>query len=148
LVEYSQEIRIFLFPRRAKPMGRFVQYNANPQKNRVGDCTVRAISKAFGMDWNTTYVGLCLFGFMACDMPTANAVWGNYLKAHGFRRYPVDDQGLDVYTVDDFARDHPDGIYVLALDNHVVTVCSGCYFDTWDSGQETPIYYWKREDDT
>lgn len=125
-------------------MGRFVQYNANPSKNRVGDCTVRAISTAFGMDWNTTYVGLCLFGFMACDMPTANTVWGNYLRAHGFVRRLVDDNGQECYTVDDFARDHPEGIYVLALDSHVVAVCSGHYYDTWDCGQETPLYYWER----
>jgi hypothetical protein len=21
---------------------------------------------------------------------------------------------------------------------------NGCYYDTWDSGQEMPLYYWER----
>ena len=30
----------------------FKHYNENPQGKNVGDCTVRAISKATGMDWD------------------------------------------------------------------------------------------------
>ena len=128
-------------------MGKYVNYNANPAKNRTGDCTVRAISKALGMDWNSTYISLCLFGFMACEMPTANSVWGDFLRSKGFRRYVVDDHGRDCYTVEDFCEDNPKGTYVLALSSHVVAVCDGHYFDTFDSGMETPIFYWKREDE-
>ena len=35
-------------------------YNPNPMARSVGDCTVRAISKATGQDWEETYIGLCL----------------------------------------------------------------------------------------
>lgn len=28
----------------------FIQYNPNPRGNRVGDCVIRAISKATGRD--------------------------------------------------------------------------------------------------
>lgn len=38
----------------------FIQYNPNPRGNRVGDCVIRAISKATGRDWETTYAGVCL----------------------------------------------------------------------------------------
>ena len=52
-------------------------YNPNPVAGqRVGDCTVRAISKATDQDWETTYAGLTAYGFMLCDMPNANWVWG------------------------------------------------------------------------
>ena len=129
-------------------MARFMNHNANPQKNRVGDCTVRAIAKAMGQDWETTYTGLALFGFMHADMPSANCVWGAYLKSKGYRRYIVDDKNKDWYTVIDFCNDNPRGTYILALSSHVVCVIDGCYYDTWDSGGEVPIYYWAKEDES
>ena len=41
----------------------FIQYNPNPRGNRVGDCVIRAISKATGRDWETTYAGVSICGF-------------------------------------------------------------------------------------
>lgn len=73
-------------------------------------------------------------------MPSANRVWGAYLKEQGFRRRPIDDD----ITVADFCRDHPEGTFLLCSDGHIVCVADGCYFDTWDSGQEMPLYYWER----
>lgn len=119
-------------------------YNPNPKLNRVGDCTVRAITKATGKTWEQVYAALTAYGFMWCDMPSANHVWGNYLKSQGFVRDFVDDHGQALYTVDDFCRDHPTGTYILAIDGHVVCVEDGFYWDSWDSGQEIPIYYWTR----
>ena len=73
---------------------RFEYYNPNPSKwQRVGDCTVRALCKALGQDWDTVYVGLSVYGFLLSDMPSANRVWGAYLRENGFRRYIVDDHG-------------------------------------------------------
>lgn len=125
-------------------MSRYIPYNPNPARNQVGDCTVRAISKALGQDWEQTYAGLTAYGFMLCDMPSANHVWGAYLRRNSFRRYIVNDNGKDIYTVDDFCRDNPKGTYVLAIPGHVVCVCDGYYYDSWDSGQEIPQYYWTR----
>lgn len=119
-------------------------YNPNPKLNRVGDCTVRAISKATGKTWEQVYAALTAYGFMRCDMPSANHVWGNYLKSQGFVRDFVDDHGQALYTVEDFCLDHPAGTYILAIDGHVVCVEDGFYYDSWDSGQEIPIYYWQR----
>ena len=50
-----------------------------------------------------------------------------------------------IYTVNDFCADHPTGTYILCIDGHVVTVQDGKYFDTWDSGNEIPVYYWEKE---
>lgn len=121
------------------------QYNPNPiAGNRVGDCVVRAISKALGQDWETTYAELAMYGFMRCDMPNANHVWGAYLKSRDYKQYLIDDKGKSVYTVEDFCQDNPQGTYILAIDGHVVCVVDGHYFDSWDSGQEVPIYYWTK----
>lgn len=126
-------------------MNRFRYYNPNPSKGkRVGDCVIRAICKALDIDWETTFSGVMVKACQLSDMPSANVVWGAYLREHGFRRNIVDDHSQYVYTVDDFCRDHPVGTYILAIDGHVVCVQDGYYWDTWDSGQEIPIYYWER----
>lgn len=127
-------------------MRRFLPYNPNPKNKIVGDCTVRAISKAMNQDWETTYTGLCVQGFIMKDMPSANRVWGAYLRKHGFKRYAIPEECSDCYTVYDFAYDNPYGTYVLALDKHVVCVKNGTVFDSWESGNETPFFYWTRED--
>lgn len=121
------------------------QYNPNPDFQKVGDCTVRAISKALNQSWEDTYVDLCVYGLMLSDMPSANHVWGAYLHSKGFKRYLVDDPS-GTYTVREFASDHPMGTYIMALSGHVVCIKDGDYYDSWDSGQEIPVYYWKRED--
>ena len=126
-------------------MTRYKQYNPNPSRQRVGDCTIRAICKATGKSWEQVYASLCAFGFSFKDMPSANAVWGKYLREIGFHRRMVD-ESLENYTVADFCRDYPKGTYILAIDGHVVCAVDGFYYDSWDSGQEIPIYYWTRGD--
>lgn len=128
-------------------MKRYVNRNVNPKNNRVGDCTVRAISLAMDKDWDTVYIGIAICGLKKADIPTSNDVWGAYLRENGFRRFVVEDRCDSCYTVEDFCEDHPHGVYVLALQSHVVAVIDGLYYDTWDSGNEEPIYYWTRYDE-
>lgn len=125
-------------------MTRYIPYNPNPCGNRVGDCTVRALCKATGKSWDYVHSALCAISNDFCDMPSANHVWGAFLKMNGFKRYLVDDQNKDMYTVRDFCKDNPEGTFILAIDGHVVCTVDGCYYDSWDSGDEIPIYYWKR----
>ena len=48
------------------------------------------------------------------------------------------------YTVARFAKEHPSGIYILALSGHVVCIKDGDWLDSWDSGNEIVLYYWER----
>lgn len=121
------------------------KYNPNPKGKAVGDCTVRAISMALGKPWNDVYCDLCEVGLNLCDMPSANAVWGAYLRENGFQRFSLPNTCPDCYTVEEFCREHPSGIYVLALSGHVVCVRNGDVFDSWDSRNEVPIYYWEEK---
>lgn len=124
----------------------FRAYNPNPLKRKTGDCTVRAISKALGQDWHETFLALAIYGYVFCDMPNSDDLWGMYLKTKGFRRFIIPDDGIGKYTVEDFCADHPEGVFLLALKSHVVAVVDGDYFDTFDCGGETPIYYWIRKE--
>lgn len=123
---------------------KYINFNANPANKRVGDCTVRAIATALSKRWEEVYIWLCLYGFMFCDMPSANNVWGAYLKTKGFRRHSIDCGEKCDYTVWDFCEDHPIGTFILALQSHVICVIDSRYYDTWDSGEEIPIYYWAK----
>ena len=120
-------------------------YNPNPTGSIVGDCTVRAVSCALDKGWAETYIDLALEGLVLGDMPSANRVWGSLLERNGFKRRMVEAPCSKCYTVRDFCKDHPKGLYVLAISGHVVCIKDGDWWDSWDSGNEVPLYYWFKE---
>ena len=122
----------------------FKFYNPNPKGKLVGDCSVRAISYALNQSWDDTYLGLTAQGLAMGDMPSSNSVWGSYLYDNGFRREVIPNSCPYCYTVIDFCKDNPKGLFVLATGTHVVAVEDGSYFDSWDSGDEVPVYYWRK----
>ena len=123
----------------------WIQTNENPIGKQVGDCVIRAIATATGGSWHDVYTDLTLQGYLMCDMPSANAVWGAYLKLRGFCRHIIPNTCPDCYSLDAFCKDHPVGVFLVAFGTHVVAVQDGDYYDTWDSGHETPIYYFSKE---
>lgn len=119
----------------------------NPTGRSVGDCSVRAVSVALGTDWETAYALIVMNGYLMGDMPSSNSVWGAVLRQNGFYRHAIPNTCPDCYTVADFANDHPQGLYVVGTSNHVVTIKDGTIYDSWDSSNEIPIYYWSRKED-
>ena len=124
----------------------FRVYNPNPTGKNVGDCTVRALTKGLGRSWEEIYTALALQGYLMGDLPSANAVWGAYLRQQGWTRRIIPDTCPDCYTVADFTAEHPRGTYILALSGHVVCVSEGDLWDSWDSSGEVPLYYWERNE--
>lgn len=116
-------------------------------KKGVGDCTVRAVTKATGQSWEEAYSGMAIQGFISADMPSANHVLKSYLRRNGFTRNIIPNTCPDCYTADDFCRDHPKGTFVLAFDGHVAAVQDGNLFDSWDSSMEIPIFYFSKENE-
>lgn len=119
--------------------------NVNPTRQNTGDCVIRAISVLMDQSWAWTYFMVCLQGFLLFEMPSTNKVWETYLYHNGYRRTSIPNTCPDCYTVKDFCRDFPFGKYLLALDGHVVAVIDGDYYDTWDSGNEIPLFYWRKD---
>lgn len=123
----------------------YVYYNPNPQAARVGDCVIRAISFVTDQPWEQTYLELCVYGLINCDLPSSNAVWGRYLMDKGWKRHIIPDTCPACYTVKEFTEDHPDGEYILSISGHVVAVKDGNHYDTWDSSDEVVVFYWTKE---
>ncbi len=127
-------------------MSRWRNYNPNPAGRSVGDCAVRAVAAALGTDWETAYALIAEAGYQMGDMPSSNSVWGAVLRRNGFYRHAVPNTCPDCYTMERFAEDHPEGIYVACTGNHVATIRDGWIMDAWDSSEEVPVFYWQKEE--
>ena len=127
-------------------MAELKQYNPNPAGRNVGDCAIRAVAKALDLDWETAYVLISMAGYQMNDMPSSNSVWGAVLRKNGFYRHVLPSTCPDCYTVEDFADEHPQGVYVVGTGNHVVTIMDGTAFDSWDSRREIVSYFWSENE--
>ena len=63
------------------------------------------------------------------------------------KRGKANKKGSKRPTVDSFAKDHPNGSYILSVANHVVAVVDGKYYDTWDSGYKSLYGYYEKTGD-
>ena len=124
----------------------WIHYNPNPTGRSVDDCAVRAVSKALSMEWEDAYIEICSNGLAMGDMPHADSVWGSVLRQKGFYRKAIPNLCPNCYTIKDFCRDNPKGIFVLGTGTHVVCVIDGDWYDSWDSGREIPMYTWYRKE--
>ena len=122
-------------------------FNDNPCGRVVGDCAIRAVSIALDISWEDAYRLIVNAGLRMCDMPSSDSVWGAVLRGEGFYRAAIPDSCPECYTAEQFCRDHPYGVYVLGFGGHVATVKDGILYDSWDSSQEIPQYYWYYKED-
>lgn len=124
----------------------YVYYNPNPENKIVGDCVIRAVSIVTRREWEDIHYLLCELSRKMHDMPSSNNVWGEFVRRNGFKRYIIEDTCPNCYTIADFARDHRTGTFLVCTGTHVVAVVNGDYIDTWDSGNEVPVFYWRKGD--
>lgn len=107
---------------------------------------IRAISILTDKTWDYTFIELMVHSYDMSDMPSSNVVWSSYLKSIGYNRKLIPNTCPDCYSVRQFCEEHPEGRYLLGTGTHVVTVIDGDYYDTWNSGDEVPIYYFTKEE--
>lgn len=119
-------------------------YNPNPKNRSIEDCVIRAISKVTNQSWDDTFIGVTMAAFTVKDMPSSGRAWGEYLKDIGFERTNIPNSCPNCYTVRDFCSDNRFGTFLLVTNSHVVAAVDGNYYDTWDSGDEIVISFWKR----
>lgn len=120
----------------------YIKVNPNPLNKAVGDCTVRALSIAEDIKWTTAYMELTTEGLRSADMPSSNEVMERLLLSKGYRKEIIKTDCNNCYTIKDFCKNNPEGIYILATGTHVVAVIDGDYLDSWDSGDKIPLYYY------
>lgn len=117
-------------------------YNPNPLKSNTRDCAVRAVAKALDISWEESFAKIASMAFNMGQTMDYDASWGAVLRMNGFRRDIIPNTCPECYTIKDFCRDHTKGVYVLATGNHVATVVNGVLYDSSDTSNEIPQYYW------
>ena len=74
----------------------YVYYNPNPERNHVGDCVIRALTKALDMSWDDAYITLMVHAYKQKDMPSSNSVWGSLLTSYGYNSYKGEKVWLNI----------------------------------------------------
>ena len=121
----------------------WMRCNPNPQHKEVPDCVVRALCIALNRQWIDVYDSLCELGRKEANMPSADAVWGKYLYQCGFTPFLLPETCPSCITINLFCKMYPRGTYIIGTGNHAVAIINGDYYDSWDSGNEIPSFFWK-----
>ena len=124
----------------------FRYYNAHPRKLSVDDCVKRSIALATGIPYIEVQKGLN-------DHKKITGVkkFYNYpnpesymKKVLGFERIALakNADGTRV-TVEEFAKLHPCGRYVISILEHWTACIDGIIYDTWDCSKEGVLSYYE-----
>lgn len=112
-------------------------YNANSKGNFVNDCVVRAISKAEKKTWNKTYEELSDIaqseGVLFDDVEfVENYLDGKYKRTCHYSK-----------TVGEFAKEFPDGTYLVTMQGHITVIENGVIYDTFDCSNRRMWCAWR-----
>jgi hypothetical protein len=124
---------------------KYYQPNKKDLKDEYGDCVIRSLTKALNMEWLQVFEELLPYARELQCMPNGKPCYEKYLTDKGFAYVGISNaKGSKRPTVDEFAKKHKSGVYVLRVAHHLVTVVDGIYYDTWDSGEKSMYGYWKK----
>ena len=120
----------------------WIPANPNPAGKHVPDCVIRAVCIALNLPWLVVSDQLYEVARHEYSISSDDNVWGRYLYMKGFRPFLLPESCPDCITVREFAHRFPKGTYIIGTGSHAVAVLNGNYYDTWDSGNEIPSFYW------
>lgn len=130
---------------------RYVYYQPNKKdlKDSYGDCTIRALSKALDCTWLEAFdkmIPLCREYQVSNVFAAPSIIEREIIGRLGFNYVGVSNKkGSKRPTVDSFAKDHPEGIFILNVANHEVACVNGKYYDTWDCGYKSLYGYYEKK---
>lgn len=103
-----------------------------PNKHKVGDCAVRALSAALRISWEEAYEILVAKGREIKDMPSDTATMEAVLKDYGFKKdiTVAPQKGQKRITAVEYADKCKTAVLFLA--NHFVATKMGLLWDIWD----------------
>lgn len=125
-------------------------YNANSRGRYTGDCVIRAISLAYGLDYDEVHGDLLKLAKTTGIGSYANmGVFSKYLSKLGaYGPYTAEKafQTDKNYTVKDAANEFDEGTYIFGCGEspekatHLVCVIDGHIYDNWDSSEYYVVY--------
>lgn len=116
---------------------RWHEYNPNPKKKNIGDCSLRAYCAAFGWTWEEAFEKSSEIAKNEALMMDTHKTCEKVMESEG---YVIDEEFKKSkrkdLTVNEFALTHPYGTYFLNTHGHLLCVKDGEYWDSWDSGKK------------
>lgn len=126
---------------------KYYQPNKKDLKDKVGDCSIRAFTKALNMDWLEVFDALYPYAREAQCLFNQKGAYEPFLKDRGWIYTPL--KRGDKQTVINFVSNHKEGTFILYIKvgfgTHLVAVEDGYFWDTWDCGQKYVYGYYKKE---
>ena len=125
------------------------KYNANSNNNNVGDCVKRALSYAYGVDYDEMSRRLNqLKRSIGANAYNQTYVFRRFLNDNGAENLPK--SSFEGMTEGQFADSYPSGTYVLLTgpankdySTHLVCVMGGDVIDSWNSLEYKIHEAWK-----
>jgi hypothetical protein len=109
-------------------MARFVYYNQNDDNVTRNDCVTRAISLASGLSYPTVRRKLRYTArLLGCEKLCVSCY--EFLIREVLGGVPKNCEGM---SINDFARVHPRGVYLLRMDGHITTLIDNALYDIFD----------------
>lgn len=112
-------------------------YNANSYGKFRDDCTIRAISVAENKTWADTYEKLSILARRKGEMVDSVEFIEDYLNEH------YDRQCFKNSSVGEFTEEHPIGIYLITMPNHITVCIDGIIYDTFDCTDRVMRCAWR-----
>ena len=108
---------------------------------------IRALAVILDKTWYEIYDDLYLVGREEASVSCHDDVWGLYLRMNGFEPFLLPESCPRCTTIRKFAKYYPKGKYVIGTGSHAVAVVDGDYYDSWDSGDEVPSFFWRQNNE-
>ena len=121
----------------------WIYANPNPANKQVPDCVIRAICIALNKPWLEVSDELYSLARREYSVTCDDRVWGLYLYSLGFEPFLLPFSCPKCITVNEFTKYYPYGTYIIGTGTHAVAVIDGNYYDSWDSGNTTPSFFWR-----
>ena len=124
---------------------KYYQPNKKDLKDKYGDCVIRSLTKALNMEWLDVFDEMQPLSRELQVPFNCRPCYEKYLDIKGLIYHGISNaKGSKRPTVDEFAKNHKNGTYVLRVAHHLVTVVDGYYYDTWDCGKKSLYGYWEK----
>ena len=116
----------------------FRYYNNNPNKEIKGDCVIRAISLALGMNYYKIQKQLIENSkFFNCDVIVKDCYKILLEEEYGLKGIEANNR-----TVEELLKDFPDNILIIRVPEHLTCSIYGTIYDIWDVSKEKVDMFW------
>lgn len=122
---------------------KFVKLNLNPKNKQACDCVIRAISKAYSLDYWKVVTDLFnvykKYGYIINE----RKCYEKYLKNKKATKLKM--PSGKKYTILEFVENfaNKNSTYIIKLYDHLTCVKNGVLFDTWDCGNRKIFTVWE-----